>query len=172
MASNHEQPDQAGAEPQIQRIPALLRAYSKPLLVHEKFERIVALILSLAIAIIIVISLIQLLRTTFMMLVMDALNPLDHSVFQAVFGMIMTVLIAMEFLHSVVRIAARGDSLIQVKTVLLIGLIALARKFVVLDPSDTNPAKIAALSGATLALGAVYWLLRERDDRQPRQRSE
>ncbi|SLV52945.1 Predicted membrane protein [Klebsiella pneumoniae] len=58
----------------------------------------------------------------------------------------------------------RRDSIIQVKTVILIGLIALARKFVILDP-ETGPAKVAALAGATLALGATYWLLRERDDR-------
>ena len=56
----------------------------------------------------------------------------------------------------------RKDSIIQVKTVVLIALIALSRKFVVLEP-DTSPARIAALSGATLALGIVYWLMRERD---------
>ncbi|PSD64938.1 phosphate-starvation-inducible PsiE family protein [Acinetobacter nosocomialis] len=49
-------------------------------------------------------------------------------------------------------------------TVILIGLIALARKFVILDP-ETSPAKIAALASAMLALGATYWLLRERADR-------
>jgi uncharacterized membrane protein (DUF373 family) len=49
--------------------------------------------------------------------------------------------------------------------VILIGLIALARKLVILAP-QTSPAKVAALAGATLALGATYWLLRERDDRQ------
>jgi hypothetical protein len=38
-------------------------------------------------------------------------------------------------------------------------------KFVVLDP-EAAPGKIAALAGATLALGLTYWLLRERDDRQ------
>jgi len=81
-----------------------------------------------------------------------------------VFGMIMTLLIAMEFKHSIVRVALRRDSIIQVKTVILIGLIALARKFVILDP-EASPGKIAALAGATLALGATYWLLRERDDR-------
>ena len=48
--------------------------------------------------------------------------------------------------------------------VLLITLIALARKFVILDP-DVSPSEVAALAGATLALGATYWLLRERDDR-------
>jgi hypothetical protein len=55
----------------------------------------------------------------------------------------MTLLIAMEFKHSIVRVARVGTASIQVKTVILIGLIALARKFVVLDP-DTSPAKIAA----------------------------
>ncbi len=41
--------------------------------------------------------------------------------------MIMTLLIAMEFKHSIVRVALRRDSIIQVKTVILIGLIALAQ---------------------------------------------
>ncbi|MHA8618279.1 phosphate-starvation-inducible PsiE family protein, partial [Klebsiella pneumoniae] len=50
-------------------------------------------------------------------------------------------------------------------------LIALSRKFVVLD-SDASPAKIAALASATLALGATYWLLRERDDRTAGERSD
>lgn len=131
---------------------------------YERFEQVVALVLSTVIAVIIVVSLFQLISIVFTLLVLDAFNPLDHKVFQSVFGMIMTLLIAMEFKHSIVRVALRRDSIIQVKTVILIGLIALARKFVVLDP-DTSPAKIAALAGATLALGTTYWLLRDRDDR-------
>ena len=131
---------------------------------YERFEQVIALVLSAVIAVIIVVSLLQLISIVFTLLVLDAFNPLDHKVFQSVFGMIMTLLIAMEFKHSIVRVALRRDSIIQVKTVILIGLIALARKFVVLDP-DTSPAKIAALAGATLALGITYWLLRDRDDR-------
>lgn len=153
-------------KPQEHRLLTQARLFwNRPASFHEKFEKVIAMILSVAIGVIIIVSLIQLLRTIYAMLLTEALNPLDHSVFQAVFGMIMTLLISMEFLHSVVRMAARGDSLIQVKTVLLIGLLALARKFIVLDPADTSPEKIAALGAATLALGAVYWLLRERDDR-------
>jgi uncharacterized membrane protein (DUF373 family) len=79
--------------------------------------------------------------------------------------MIMTLLIAMEFKHSIVRVALRRSSIIQVKTVVLIALIALSRKFVILDSSVTAASTIAALAGATLVLGLVYWLLRERDDR-------
>ena len=131
---------------------------------YERFEQVVALVLSAVIAVIIVVSLVQLISIVYTMLVLDAFNPLDHKVFQSVFGMIMTLLIAMEFKHSIVRVALRRDSIIQVKTVILIGLIALARKFVILDP-EASPGKIAALAGATLALGATYWLLRKRGDR-------
>ena len=138
---------------------------------YERFEQVIALVLSAVIAVIIVVSLLQLMSIVFTLLILDAFNPLDHKVFQTVFAMIMTVLIAMEFKHSIVRVALRRDSIIQVKTVILIGLIALARKFVILDP-EASPGKIAALAGATLALGATYWLLRERDDRTAGERSD
>ena len=126
---------------------------------YERFEQVVALVLSAVIAVIIVVSLFQLISIVFTLLVLDAFNPLDHEVFQSVFGMIMTLLIAMEFKHSIVRVALRRDSIIQVKTVVLIALIALSRD------SNASPAKIAALASATLALGATYWLLRKRGDR-------
>lgn len=135
---------------------------------YERFEQVIALVLSAMIAVIIVVSLLQLISIVFTLLILDAFNPLDYKVFQTVFGMIMTLLIAMEFKHSIVRVALRRDSIIQVKTVILIGLIALARKFVILDP-EASAAKITALAGATLALGMTYWLLRERDDRAARE---
>lgn len=132
---------------------------------YERFEQVVALVLSAVIAVIIVVSLFQLIAIVFTLLVLDAFNPLDHKVFQNVFGMIMTLLIAMEFKHSIVRVALRKESIIQVKTVILIAILALARKFIILGP-DVDPAKVAALAGTILALGLTYWLMRERDDRK------
>lgn len=140
-----------------------LREAWKVMSFYERFEEVIALILSGVIAVIVVISLMQLIRLVFTLLWVDAFNPLDHTVFQTVFGAIMTLLIAMEFKHSIIKVALRRDSIIQVKTVVLIALIALARKFVILDP-EVGPGKIAALAGATLALGIVYWLMRERDE--------
>jgi uncharacterized membrane protein (DUF373 family) len=61
-------------------------------------------------------------------------------------------------------VSLRRGSIIQVKTVVLIALLALSRKFIILGP-DKEYGTIAALAGAALALGIVYWLLRERDDR-------
>jgi uncharacterized membrane protein (DUF373 family) len=132
---------------------------------YERFEQIVAILLSLIIAMVIVIALFQLLKRVLPLVLGGALDPLDHEVFQSLFGMIMTLLIALEFKHSIIRVALRNQSIIQVKTVILIALLALSRKFVILDIGATDAATIAALAIATLVLGIVYWLLRERDDR-------
>ena len=132
---------------------------------YERFEQSIALTLAAVIAVIVVISLLQLIRTVFTLLFLDAFNPLDHRVFQTVFGMIMTLLIALEFKHSILKVALRRDSIVQVKAVVLIAIIALSRKLVILDP-DIGSAKIAALAGASVAMGLVYWLLRERDGRE------
>ena len=107
---------------------------------------------------VIVIALIQFALRMVPLLIGGALDPLDYEVFQSLFGKIMTLLIALEFKHSIIRVAIRRDNVIQVKTVILIALLALSCKFVILDISATN-------AGATLVLGVAYWLLRERDDR-------
>ena len=142
-----------------------MRSQWRSMTAYERFEQVVAITLSGLIAVVIVISLIQLIRLVFTMLVMDALNPLDHEVFQLVFGATMTLLIAMEFKHSIVKVALRKESIIQVKTVILIAILALARKLIILEP-DVDPAKVAVLAGTVLALGLTYWLMRERDDRK------
>lgn len=131
---------------------------------YERFEQIIAIILSVAIAVIVVISLLQPIQQVFNLLWLKAFDPLDHKVFQSVFGAIMTLLIAMEFKHSIIQVALRQGSIIQLKTVILIALLALARKFIILDPEVTGAEKIAALAGAVLALGIVYWTMRERDE--------
>jgi uncharacterized membrane protein (DUF373 family) len=148
--------------------PGLMRETRRhwPLMTaYERFEHVVAFLLSLIIAMLIALALVQLFLRIVPLLLTGALDPLEHEVFQGLFGMVMTLLIALEFKHSIVRVAMRRESIVQVKTVLLIALLALSRKFVILDAYSTGPATIAALAGATLVLGIVYWLLRERDDR-------
>ena len=154
-----------GALREARRHWAMMTAYGR-------FEQLVAFALGLIIAFVIIIALAQLLMRSVPLIVGGVLSPLDHQVFQSLFGTIMTVLIAMEFRHSIIRVALRRESIIQVKTVLLIAMLALSRKFVILDINATSAATIAALAGATLALGVVYWLLRERDDRLTRRADE
>ncbi|MCR4536783.1 phosphate-starvation-inducible PsiE family protein [Pseudomonas sp. 18.1.10] len=130
---------------------------------YERFEQLVVLALSLIIALVIVIAVLQLCRNVVPLLIGGAIDPLDHNAFQALFGSIFTVLIALEFKHSIVRPALRRNSVVQVRTVLMIALLALSRKFVILDSGVTPASTIAALGFATLVLGLLCSLLRHRD---------
>lgn len=131
---------------------------------YERFEQGVALILTGLIATIIVVALAELSKEVFRLVLVDAANPLDHSLFQALFGQILTVLIALEFKHSILKVVARKDSIIQVNTVLLIGLLALSRKFIVLDIGEIQADMILALAAAVVALAIAYSLIRRRDN--------
>ena len=101
-------------------------------------------------------------------LMWGALDPLDQTVFQSVFGEILTLLIALEFNHTLQYVVTREQSVIQINVVLLIALLALARKFIVLDLHEVAAGELLGLAAITLALGIVYWLMRERDDRLAR----
>lgn len=145
-----------------------LRAGWGLLTFYQRFEQVVALALTFIISIVIVLALFDLVREVARLVLNDPLQPLPHATFQRLFGQIMTLLIALEFKHSILKVVARQESIIQVKTILLIAMLALARKFIVLDTSEIEAQTILALAGVILALGISYWLLRERDDRLPR----
>ncbi|OAZ61265.1 hypothetical protein SRCM100623_02767 [Acetobacter pasteurianus] len=54
---------------------------------------------------------------------------------------------------------------VRVRTIVLIALLAVSRKFIILDLHEVRPAEMLAFSAAVLALGVVYWLIREQDIR-------
>ena len=125
----------------------------------EKFEHIVSLLIMVMISIIILIALVRLGKNVFSLLVVNALDPLDFKNFQMIFGNILTLFIAMEFRHSIQSVLHRTGHIIQVRTILLISMLAIARKFIVMDkamPAET----MAALALILVSLGVVYWLLK------------
>jgi uncharacterized membrane protein (DUF373 family) len=132
---------------------------------YQRFESAVALVLALIIALIVLVALYRLGESVVAGLLLGVLDPLDPKVFQQVFGDIMTLLIALEFNHTLQYVVAREQSIIQTKVVLLIALLALARKFIILDLHDLTDGQLLGLAAITLVLGVTYWLLRERDDR-------
>lgn len=144
----------------------LTREQWSALTVYEKFEQAVILLLSAIIAVVVVASVWALLREVLSRLVLGALDPLDFATFQIVFGMIFTVVIALEFKRSLLVVTQRQFGILQVRTIILIALLAITRKFIILDLGETSAAKIAALAGAALALGAIYWLVRDQDARE------
>ena len=91
---------------------------------------------------------------------------LTQEVLQDAFGSILTVLILLEFNHSVYLAVKEKTGAIQVKIVVLIAILAIARKLILLDYKSASLGLIAAIGGLLLALGIVYWLLADGDRRR------
>jgi uncharacterized membrane protein (DUF373 family) len=134
---------------------------------YEKFEHAIILILTGLIAIVIVAAVWNLaVKILLSAIVSNAFDPTDYAVFQVVFGMIFTVIIALEFKRSLLVLAKRQQSIVQVRTVILIALLAIVRKLLILDLATTDALQLFALAAAILALGAVFWLVRDQDRRE------
>src|SRR5688500_6976831 len=102
------------------------------LTLYERFEQVIALVLTWLIAIIIVAATWELIKEVVFLVGQGGLNLLDYRAFQLIFGEIMIVLIVLEFKHSIIRVVAQRTHIIQVQTVLLIALLAISRKFIIL----------------------------------------
>jgi uncharacterized membrane protein (DUF373 family) len=135
------------------------------LTLYQRFESVVGVVVTILVTGVIVVALFRLSIEVVGGLVLGVLNPLEPQVVQTVFGEIMTVLIALEFNHTLRYSVAREQSVIQTKTVLLIAILVLARRFIVLDLAVTGSSELLGLAAVTVALGGTYWLMRERDDR-------
>ncbi len=136
---------------------------------YEKFEHAVVVVLTAVIALIIVFALWSLVLKVVVSILESSFDPTDYSVFQALFGMIFTVIIALEFKRSLLVVAERRQSIVQVRTVILLALLAVVRKIMIVDLASTESLQLLALAATILALGVAYWLVTNRE-RVPRTR--
>ena len=135
------------------------------LTVYERFEQAVVLVLTALIVVVVASATWHLALAVLGLLVTDQVDPANQQVFQAVLGMMFTVIIALEFKHSLLVVLARQESIVRVRSVVLIAMLAMVRKFIILYLNETEPTLLFALAAAILALGVVYWLVRDQDRR-------
>lgn len=136
-----------------------LRSKWQTLSLYERFQQAVVAILTLVIAVIVTVSTWQLLLYTLKVVQSHLVTSADPQVFQGLFGMVLTVLIALEFKHTLLVVKHHRRAIVQIRAVVLIALLALVRRFIILDLYQTPPNVIAALAGAALALGLVFTLV-------------
>ncbi|MEN3166227.1 phosphate-starvation-inducible PsiE family protein [Gluconobacter sp. OJB] len=141
----------------IKNIPGFLKLARA----FDLFEEAAMVILTLCITVVACVGLLHVVVAVIRMVLDTGLDPTSPVLLQAIFGMFFTVLIALEFKHSIlVMPGGQAHSMARMRSVLLIGMMATVRKFIVLDLNGVNVQEMAALSGAVLALGTVYWLVR------------
>jgi uncharacterized membrane protein (DUF373 family) len=137
------------------------------LTVYLKFEHAVVLVLTILLSVIIVSAIWKLaIKILYSLVLSDTFDLTDLAAFQSVFGMVFTVIIALEFKRTLVLVTERTESVVQVRAVVLIALLAIVRKLIILDISPGDAPQLLALAVATLSLGGVYWLVRDQDRRE------
>jgi uncharacterized membrane protein (DUF373 family) len=143
--------------------PALRRFIGNTL--YETFEHVIMLVLTLVIVVLIGFATYHLVIVMISLIVTGELDPADPGVYPSVFGMIFTVLIGLEFKRSFLIVTASQTSIVRIRSIILIGMLATLRKFIVLDLKEINVLEMLAVAAAILALGIVYWLVRDQDNR-------
>ncbi len=88
---------------------------------------------------------------------------LERSAFHEAFGSILTVLILLEFNHSIYVALKRKSGVIQVRAVILIAVLVIARKLMLLDLAVTSLQTLLGFGGLLLVLGTLYWLITNAD---------
>ncbi len=134
--------------------------------VYRVFEQAVALVLVLLICGVIIAAVLHLARQVAEDIFVRGIAPVDLVIFQEIFGMIMIVVIALEFNHTIIGVLEQKESIAQLRIVILIAILAIARKFIILDVTAAGPLAVFGLGFAVLALGFVYWLVREQGHRR------
>ena len=136
---------------------------------YQRFEQVVAVLLTVLMSVVIVVAVWKLIGGVFNLLVSGLVDSAQPGTFQTIFGMFMIVLIALEFNHSLVGVAERHRSIVQVRTVVLIALLAVLRKFIIVEVGPTETWILLALSAAALVLGLLFWIVCVMDE--PRRRA-
>jgi uncharacterized membrane protein (DUF373 family) len=146
-----------------------LPAHWKNLTLYDYFEQIGFRILILFISLIIIHSLVLIGIT----LVEDFTAGVlfrETQVMKEAFGLILTVIILLEFNHSMVSAMRAHTGAIQVRIVVIIAIIVMARKLILLDYQSAKLETLLGYGGLALALGVLYWLVA--DAERPRRGSQ
>lgn len=129
----------------------------------ELFEQAIVMLLMALIAAIVLFAAYDLTLVIYDKLIVErSFDGTDEAAFRNVFGMVLTVIIALEFKRSLLVSAEKRRGIVQARVVMLIGLLAMVRKIIV-DMGETAPLAMFSIAAMILALGAVYWLIREQD---------
>ncbi len=121
-------------------------------------ENAVSKILSIALVIVIGVSLFDL--TLVLAKDLFSAEPVGffHKTLIEIFGLFLNILIALELLENIT--AYLRKHIVQVELVVVTALIAVARKIIIFDPSKYAKNDLIALAFACLALAASYAIIR------------
>jgi uncharacterized membrane protein (DUF373 family) len=145
----------------------LVKSDWRKLVTYGQFERIaltcVLILLSVLTAFVLVIAVIEVVSDL-------ALGQafMDQAALQDTFGLILAVVILLEFNHSIYVALTHRTGAIQVRIVVLIAVLVITRKLMLQDYANMDLQTLLGFGGLLLALGVLYWLISDADRRHAR----
>ncbi|HTE77832.1 MAG TPA: phosphate-starvation-inducible PsiE family protein [Xanthobacteraceae bacterium] len=149
-----------------------LKRLWKEMTYYERFEQIVSRIVMVLIAALIVYLLIFIAVDLFDEF-KRGLALADVEALKDVFGSILTILILIEFNHSIALALSKRSGVLQARFIVLIAILVIARKVILLDFNTATFEQLIGISGIAIAFGLLYWLINLRSsDLSPRRETD
>ena len=128
----------------------------------DKFQKFIIVILAILTGVVVLLATLELVY----LIALDLLSPpivlLDSKELLDIFGYFLLILIGIELLETFsIYIRERA---INVQVVLLVAMIALARKVIILDAEDIQSLTLFAIGFVILALAAGYYMVKRSQD--------
>ena len=124
----------------------------------KKFERIIVIALLVMMALVVLLSVIELAVLIFEQLTEPPFMLLNMSKLLKIFSFFLIVLIGLELIE-VIKVYL-VDEQVHVEVIFLVAIIAVARKVIILDVKDMEPLILVGVAAIILALSGGYLLLK------------
>ncbi|SEP16414.1 Phosphate-starvation-inducible E [Salinihabitans flavidus] len=131
----------------------------------ELFERLISALLLIGMIVVIGLAAWSFLRLTYTVASEPSVD-IAYVTFQTLFDRLLAAVIALELARSVLLLVEGHRGLVQVRIILVIGLLAVVRKLILIKLETADPALIFALASAVFALAAALALIMVMDPRR------
>jgi uncharacterized membrane protein (DUF373 family) len=129
----------------------------------NKFERGVYYALMIMLAVVIFFGVLELIVILISSIFVDLTFRLENYEILQIFGYFLLLLIGIELLETIKAYLIKNE--IHVEIIILVAIIAVARKIILLDPFEggefLNSSAMIALGAVVIALSASYYLVRK-----------
>jgi uncharacterized membrane protein (DUF373 family) len=131
----------------------------------ERFERFILFFLLFLMMITVALATGELVWILFKEIIKPPFLLLDLYKLLEIFGFFMMILIGIELIYSIKTYLKNQK--VQVEIVLVVAIIAIARKIIILDSKNMDGLTLLGLGGLVIALAAGYFLIRTVDLKKP-----
>ena len=130
--------------------------------VIKKFQKIIILVLIALMAVVLLLSTIELAW----IIIKDIMTPpvflLEIEELLEIFGLFMLVLIGIELLDTIAK-TYMSESTDHAQIVMAVAIIAISRKVIILDVKDLSGLALVGIAAIILALSIGYYLIKKKD---------